>query len=157
MNERNSKTKVVARMIVTRRASARKIVVEVHGTSTFKTFYHWYSQEGRRHKKFMRTSQRGDGIFPHWLQAFDEPGLDVLGASLMTSLKDVDKVTVKIFNKRVYNDLLTRTPDNLPQAQRWGLDTKPRWARRDQGIPVRLPADYIPLQKRMDILTGVER
>ena len=157
---KTTKPHVVARLTLAQPKNM-KMIVEVHAGASFHEFYHWYRQEGRKRKVFLRTSDRNDGIKPHWRAPFEMPGLDVVAARVTSFNKTVTGVTLKVLRKRAYHALLTcpaeELGNGLPHAQRWGLDTKPRWARRDQGIPVHLPADYIPLQKRMDILTGVTR
>jgi hypothetical protein len=63
--------------------------------------------------------------------------------------------------KRKYNAMLTCAPDQLgsglPKADQAQAKIEAFRARTGRGIPVQLPAYYLPLQKRMDILTGVKR
>lgn len=155
---KNSKSKVVARMTITKRGSSKKTIIEVHSDASFKKFYTWYSQDGRQKKRFIMTSHRGDGITPYWRQAFEKPGLDVLGDSLQDRMKDIESVQIKVFKKREYKWLLTCAPDQLSEGLGMGTRTQEILEERKQNrIPVRLPAGYLPLQRRMDILTGGRR
>lgn len=150
MNEGKNKVKVIARMTIVKRGTAKRLIVEIHEDASFHQFYRWYSQEGRKHKRFIRFSQRNDGlIFTH---AQNQSGLDVLAERQQSFNKDIEKVTIKIFQKRIYKHLLTCAPDQLtdglPTTQSHGLRAV---------APARLPATYTTLQKRMDIMTGVAR
>ncbi len=148
MNGNKNKFKIVARMTITKRASSKRLIVEVHEDASFHQFYRWYSQEGRKRKRFIRNSPRNDGL--NYTKAQDQPGLDVLSDRQTSFNKDIETVTIKIFQKRMYNRLLNCAPEALgngmPVAQCQNL--RP-------AIPERLPSTYTPLQKRMNILTGV--
>ncbi len=148
MNEGNKKVKVIARMTIVKRGTSKRTIVEIHEDASFHQFYRWYSQEGRRHKRFVRGSQRSDGL--HFTRAQGRPGLDVLAERQQSFNKDIEKVTIKIFQKRIYKHLLTCAADQLtnglPTTQSQGLRATP---------PERLPATYTTLQKRMDLMTGV--
>lgn len=149
------KPQVVARLTLAQQNNV-KLIVEVNEGATFHQFYHWYRQEGRKRKIFLRTSNRNDGIKSHWRGAFEMPGLDVLAARVTSFDKTVTGVTLKVLRKRKYNTLLTSTPDALGD----GLPTGDRAAailEARKGIPVHLPSNYLTLQKRMDILTGAKQ
>ncbi len=147
MNEGKKKIKVVARMTIVKRGSSKRLIVEIHEDATFHQFYRWYSQEGRKHKRFIRGSQRNDGL--QFARAQNTPGLDVLAERQQSFNKDIEKVTIKIMQKRIYNRLLNCAPDALgngmPVATCHNLRPK---------APERLPTTYTTLQKRMNILTG---
>lgn len=154
--------KVLARLTVTRKNSTKAIIVEVHQDATFKSFYKWYSKEGRKRKKLMRTSHRGDGVGAHYREAFQSPGLHLLAERLEKTLPDFSKATINIFRKREYQRVLTVAADELGSLPRYesriAQGERPRWERRpNQPIPVQLPVGYITLQDRMDIMTGVKR
>lgn len=153
MKHGNSKTPVVARMTVTFEGSAKKVIVEVHSDASFNKFYTWYSQIGRKNKSKIMTSHRGYGIEPHWRQAFETPGLELVSARYTSGRKDVKDVQIKIFRKREYNQLLTCAPDQLGAGLPKAADASTLPAR----IPVRLPVGYLTLQKRMDIVAGGAR
>jgi len=157
MKHGKNKNLVVARMIITFHGSAKKVIVEVHSDASFNKFYTWYSQIGRQNKSKIMNTHRGYGIEPYWRQAFETPGLELVSARYTSGRKDVKDVQIKIFRKREYNQLLTCAPDQLggglPQAADTAALINQAKVRR-HGIPVRLPADYLTLQKRMDILTG---
>lgn len=153
MKHGNSKTPVVARMTVTFEGSAKKVIVEVHSDASFNKFYTWYSQIGRKNKSKIMTSHRGYGIEPHWRQAFETPGLELVSARYTSGRKDVKDVQIKIFRKREYNQLLTCAPDLLGAGLPKAADASTLPAR----IPVRLPVGYLTLQKRMDIVAGGAR
>ncbi len=156
MKHGKSKNPVVARMIVTFHGSAKKVIVEVHSDATFNKFYTWYSQVGRKNKSKIMTSHRGYGVETHWRQAFVTPGLELVSARYTSGRKDVKDVQVKIFRKREYNQLLTCAPDLLGAGLPKAADTA-ALIEQAKGIPVRLPVDYLTLQKRMDIMTGGAR
>lgn len=153
MKHGNSKTPVVARMTVTFEGSAKKVIVEVHSDASFNKFYTWYSQIGRKNKSKIMTTHRGYGIEPHWRQAFETPGLELVSARYTSGRKDVKDVQIKIFRKREYNQLLTCAPDQLGAGLPKAADASTLPAR----IPVRLPVGYLTLQKRMDIVAGGAR
>ena len=142
------KTKVVARMTIVKRGSSKRLIVEIHENASFHQFYRWYSQEGRKHKRFMRSSQRNDGL--PFTRAQSQPGLDVLAERQQSFNKDIETVVIKIFQKRIYNRLLTCSPDQLAN----GLPASHSQNLRPS-VPERLPATYTTLQKRMNIMTGV--
>lgn len=147
------KNTVVARMTLTR-TNGIKTIVEIHENASFMNFYTWYRQEGR--KVLLRTSNRNDGVAAHWRAPFQEKGLDVLAARTTQIMKDVTGVTIKILKKRKYQQMITCTPDQLAGS----LPTAPKIAEiidRSKGIPVSIPAGYLSLQKRMDIITGTKR
>lgn len=151
MNESKStgkkKVKVIARMTIVKRGSAKRLIVEVHEDASFHQFYRWYSQEGRKHKRFIRGSQRNDGL--PFTRAQNQPGLDVLAERQQSFNKDIENVTIKVFQKRIYNHLLNCRPDELgngmPIFNTQGLRA---------AMPERFPATYTTLQKRMNIMTG---
>lgn len=153
MSKRTIKKTVVAQMTI-ERANQPKLVVQVFADSDFHQFYHWFQQDGRKRKVFLRASNRNDGITPHWRAAFQTPGLDVLAKRQADVQAHVTRVTIKVLRKRRYQALLTCSPADLhlPTA----AQTVQILAAR-KGIPVVFPEGYIPLQKRMDILTGVTR
>lgn len=148
MNEGKKKIKVVARMTIVKRGSSKRLIVEIHEDATFNQFYRWYSQEGRKHKRFMRGSQRNDGL--QFTRAQSRPGLEVLAERQQSFNKDIEKVTIKIFQKRIYTRLLTCAPDALGNGMPVATSHNLRPA-----APERLPSTYTSLQKRMNILTGV--
>lgn len=148
------KNTVVARLIMTKPNNS-KIIVEVLEGAGFTNFYTWYRQEGRKRKVLLRTSNRNDGISPHWRAPFVSKGLDVLAARSVQFMKDVTGVTIKILKKRRYAFMTTCSPDQLgalPQAARTS-----EILAAAKGIPVSIPAGYLTLQQRMDILTGTKR
>ena len=158
MKESKSKT-VLARMTITRRGSSKRTIIEVHSDASFNKFYTWYSQEGRKHKRFIMTSHRGDGIMPYYRQAFEAPGLEVLAESLPTRIRDFENAQIKIFKKREYKRLLNCAADQLGGGLPKAANTQAlvdRFRSR-RGIPVSMPANYLTLQKRMDIITGDKR
>lgn len=149
------KPQVVARLTLAQPKNV-KLIVEVPEGASFHQFYHWYRQEGRKRKVFLRTSNRNDGIKHQLRGAFEMPGLDVLAARVTSFNKSVTGVTLKVLRKRKYNALLTCAPDELGT----GLPAAARTMEiieASKGIPVQFPADYLTLQKRMDILTGAKR
>ncbi len=147
MNEGKKKIKVVARMTIVKRGSSKRMIVEIHEDASFHQFYRWYMQEGRKHKRFVRGSQRNDGL--PFTRAQNQPGLDVLAERQQSFNKDIEKVTIKIFQKRIYNHLLNCRPDELGN----GMPTAHHQNLRP-AAPERLPATYTTLQKRMNIMTG---
>lgn len=106
------KPQVVARLTLAQ-PNHVKLIVEVPEGASFHQFYHWYRQEGRKRKVFLRTSNRNDGIKRYYHGGFDMPGLDVLAARVTSFSKTVTGVTVKVLRKRKYNALLTCAPDEL--------------------------------------------
>lgn len=142
------KVKVVARMTIVKRGSSKRLIVEIHEDASFHQFYRWYSQEGRKHKRFMRSSQRNDGL--PFTRAQSRPGLDVLAERQQSFNKDIENVTIKIFQKRTYNRLLNCRPDELGK----GMPEAPSQNLRPS-VPERLHSTYTTLQKRMNIMTGV--
>lgn len=152
---------VVARMTMTR-SNNIKIIVEIHEGAGFMNFYTWYRQEGRKRKVHLRCSSRNDGIAPHWRAPSATKGLDVLATRTTQIMKDVTGVTIKVLKKRKYAAMLSCSPDQLagglPQNPgRVALhEERPRWERSTPSA-VHLPIGYIPLQKRMDIITGTKR
>lgn len=148
MNEGKKKIKVVARMTIVKRGSSKRMIVEIHEDASFHQFYRWYMQEGRKHKRFVRSSQRNDGL--PFTRAQSLPGLDILAERQQSFNKDIEKVTIKIFQKRIYNHLLNCAPDQLAA----GLPTTHHQNLRAAPAE-RLPATYTTLQKRMNIMTGV--
>lgn len=156
MSEKKArKPQVVARLTISQPNNV-KLIVEVTESANFHQFYHWYRQEGRKRKIFLRTSSRNDGIKRHWRGAFEIPGLDVLAARVTSFNKTVTGVTLKVLRKRKYNALLTCPPDDLGDGLPTAANTVAILEAR-KGIPVQLPANYLTLQKRMDILTGAKR
>jgi hypothetical protein len=149
------KPQVVARLTLTQPKNV-KLIVEVPEDASFHNFYHWYRQEGRKRKVFLRTSSRNDGFGPHWRAPFEMPGLDVVAARVTGFNKSVTGVTIKILRKRKYNALLTCAPDELGNGLPQAAQTQ-QIIEASKGIPVQMPANYLTLQKRMDILTGAKR
>lgn len=155
--QRNKKQKVVARMTITFKGSAKSMIVEVHDNSTFSDFYRFYSQVGRKRKQLMRTANRNEGITPHHTASRVKPGLEVLAERMPTYMKNINSVHIKVFKKRVYNRMLNCAPDQLGALPKNDLRIA-HWSDvvrgRNRGIPVRLPTEYLTFQKRMNILTG---
>jgi len=153
MTKRTIKKTIVAQMTI-ERADQPKLLVQVFADSNFHHFYHWFQQDGRKRKVFLRASNRNDGIYPHWRAAFETPGLDVLAKRQTEVQARVTRVTVKVLRKRKYQALLTCSPAdlNLPTASATQQILDER-----KGIAVVFPETYMPLQKRMDVLTGVTR
>jgi hypothetical protein len=149
---------LVARLTL-QKPNNQKLIVEVHEGADFHRFYQWFSKDGRKRKVALRTSNRNDGITLHWRAPFEPVGLEAVAARTVAWNKTITGVTIKIFKKRAYQRMTTCAPDELgplPTMRTRGRDHLPRWS-RGEGIPVRLPSNYLPLQKRMDILTGVTR
>lgn len=148
---------VIARMIVTFVGSKKKVIVEVHKDASFQKFYTWYSQTGRDHKNQIMTSHRGYGIEPHWRQAFETPGLELVADRYTRTRRDVDNVVIKVFRKREYNRMLNCAPDELTGGLPKAADIQGKintYNAQRRGIPVRLPVGYLTLQKRMDLVNG---
>lgn len=147
------KLKVVARMTLSQRGTSKRMIVEVHEGASFQQFYSWYMQEGRKRKKFVRTSPRNDGLA--FTRAQGKSGLDVLADRQQSFNRTIESVTIKVFQKRMYNAMLQSRPESLgkglPIAQSQGLRPAPS---ASASIAVQLPATYTPLQKRMDLLIG---
>ena len=159
MKNGKTQTHVVARMTITFHNSKRRVFVEVHQDASFQKFYTWYSQLGRENKHQILTTHRGYGIAKHWRQPFETPGLELVGEYYAKMRKDVKDIKIKIFRKREYNRLLNCAPDELTGGLPKAADTErlisqARNARR--GLPIRIPIEYLTLQKRMDIITGAE-
>jgi hypothetical protein len=154
MQELKSKKKpvVVARLTAIRSVGVRTII-EVCADASFHNFYRYYTQHGTRRstKTQVRTASRNEGLHP-WHRAYRlTPGLEVL-ASRMLDQKQFSSVKVRILKKRVYGQLLEAVPDTLgltkvtPMTAPWILPT-PR-------IPVNIPAGWLTIEKRMNIILG---
>lgn len=146
---------VVARMTMTRPNNI-KTIVEIHEGAGFMNFYTWYRQDGRKRKVLLRTSSRNDGVAAPWRAPFVPLGLETLAARTAQIMNDVSGVTIKILKKRKYAEMLACPASDLAG----GLPRAAKTAEiidRAKGIPVSIPTGYIPLQKRMDIMTGVKR
>lgn len=146
MNDK--KVKVVARMTIVKRGSS-KLIVEIHSDASFHKFYCWYSQEGRKRKMLLRTSQRNDGL--HYASAQNQPGLEVLAARQASFNKDIVSVTIKVLQKRMYKNLLHCRPDELGAGMPISNSQNLRAA-----FPTHIPSTYTPMQKRMNIIAGAK-
>lgn len=159
MQELKSKKKsvVVARLTAIRGVGVRTII-EVCEDASFHDFYRYYTQEGSRRgtKTLIRTASRNEGLHP-WHRVYRlEPGLDVL-ATRMIDQKQFSSVKVRILKKRVYRQLLEAAPDVLGLTKvartidrRISILPTPR-------IPVNIPAGWLTIEKRMDIILGRSR
>jgi hypothetical protein len=154
-------SKVVARLTITRKGSSKKTIIEVHENASFTQFYKWFTQEGRRRKRFMRTSNRNEGIRVHCRAPYETPGLHRVAESLASFQKDIESVNIKVLSKRKYNQLLNCAPDQLSGKLPVNNQRIKHWSqvvgRRPQpSIRVQFPTGRLTLQQRMDILTGVK-
>lgn len=152
MQELKKKTVVVARLTAIRNVGVRTII-EVCADANFLSFYRYYTQEGTRRstKSLIRTASRLEGLRP-WYRAYrTEPGLEVLAARLLDQ-KQFTSVKVRILKKRAYRQLLKAAPEVLgltkvtPMFDPRALPT-PR-------IPVRIPENWLTIEKRMNIILG---
>lgn len=148
------KSVVVARLTAIRGVGVRTII-EVCADASFHNFYRYYTQQGSRRstKTLVRTASRNEGLYP-WHRVYRmEPGLDVL-ATRMLDQKQFSSVKVRIIKKRAYLKLLEAAPDAL------GLTKVTRYADPRTAIlptprlPVNIPAGWLTIQKRMNIITG---
>jgi len=149
-----NKSKVVARLTAIRQVGYRTII-EVCEDASFHSFYRYYTQQGTRRstKTPVRTASRNEGLHP-WYRAYRiTPGLEVL-ATRMLDQKQFSSVKVRIIKKRDYLKLLEAAPDAL------GLTKVTRYADPRIAIlptprlPVNIPAGWLTIQKRMNIITG---
>lgn len=152
--QKKNKVVVVARMTMTK-ADGNKLIVEVRADASFHQFYCWFSQAGRKRKVYLRSSHRGDGLHGH--HPYKQPGLDVLAEAHMKCFKTIQDAKIKVFKKRAYQALLNCAPDELAGGLPKITVSRPSLPVWQKAIPVRIPVGYLPLQKRMDILTGVHR
>ncbi len=106
-----SKSKVIARMTVTK-ADGKKLVIEVHDDATEQEFYHWYSQDGRKRKQFIRMSHRTDGAERVAQVLRCTPGLDMLATRMKTYMQIKD-IKIRILLKRAYKRMTTCSADKL--------------------------------------------
>lgn len=100
------KPTVIARMTVTRENNT-KVIVELHETATFASFYHFYSQTGNRRstKRHIRTANRNEG-----------PGLESLAQKLsiyQSTTNPIVSTRIRIIRKGAYRRLLSLRPDEL--------------------------------------------
>jgi len=153
-NTNKVKKVVVARLTAIRGVGVRTII-EVCEDASFHTFYKYYTQAGlkRSTKMFTRTVSRNEGLYP-WHRAYRmQPGLEVL-ATRMLDQKQFSSVKVRILKKRAYRQLLEAAPDVL------GLTKVTRYADPrikalpTPRIPVNIPAGWLTIEKRMNIILG---
>ena len=104
-------SKVIARMTVTK-TDGKKLIVEVHDDATEYAFYSWYSQDGRKRKRFVRTSHRTDGAERMAQALRSTPGLDLLSARMKTNMQIAD-VKIRILLKRAYKRMTTCSAEKL--------------------------------------------
>lgn len=143
--------RVVARMTVVREVGAT-MIIEIRDDATFHSFYHIYSQQGRRRstKQLVRTANRNEGLRP-WHAAYRmTPGLEVL-ESFWKQQPGVMSVKVRFLRKRIYRRLISAAADELGLAQAHaGYAT----VRPQPVYPIQLPQGYTPMKKRFEILTS---
>jgi hypothetical protein len=146
---------VLARLTVEREVGV-KTIIEVHADATFQTFYHYYTQDGRRRgtKRLVRKANRNEGLYP-WHQAYRmRPGLDVIAAHFR-QMPHVAKVTVRIIRKRAYRKVLEAAPDALgPLTRTVSRFEEARHWERGMRCPVYIPSAFTPMKKRFEILSG---
>ncbi len=151
-DQRSASGKCVARLTVTREIG-NVMIIEVHETASFHTFYWIYSQIGKRRstKRLVRTANRNEGLKP-WYAAYRmQPGLEVLAESWKQQ-PGVKTVTLRILRKRIYKKLIQSPADALGLAK---VNTGFTAERPIPAmIPVVLPRGYTPLKKRFEILTS---
>ena len=154
MQEPKQKTVVVARLTAIRRVGVRTII-EVCADASFHDFYRYYTQQGSRRstKTLVRTASRNEGLHPWYRAYYLQPGLDVL-ATRMIDQKQFVSVKVRVIKKRAYRQLLEAAPDVLGLTKVKQLPD-PRIAKLPTPrLPVNLPAGWLTIEKRMNIILG---
>lgn len=159
-----SKSKVVARLTMTKR-SGKKTIVEVHEDAGWSTFYSWYEQDGRRRKVFLRHSDRNNCGNPYR----QEPGLEQVAArqeeifnnlarhpnpkhAAFWSMQQIIESRIKVFKKWLYQKLLTCAPDELPcgLVKDLSADRPERMLLWDRSVPVRIRYEDSSMKRRLD-------
>jgi len=149
-----AKTKVIARLTAERETGVN-MIIEVHADATFSTFYHYYTQQGRKRstKQQLRTANRNEGLRP-WHRAYRlTPGLEAVADHLRT-MPQFTGIKVRILRKRAYHQLLNTAPDVLGMTKAPHLSVDQSAQMPTSRIPVRIPAGWLTIQKRVSILTG---
>jgi hypothetical protein len=146
--------KIIARLTA-HKADGSRLTVEVRADATFTQFYTYYQQQRRFAKKqFLRCSNRNDGL--RAINAHrQEAGLAALQAGFKANrFANVTKVTIRIFNQRMYRQLLEAAPDVLGMT-RTAPTAIDQSAKRlpTPRIPVAIPQGWLTIEKRMSILT----
>jgi hypothetical protein len=119
-----NKSKVVARLTITRADNSRKII-EVHEDATFHEFFRFYTQIGNRRstKTLTFTSSRITGLKPINAHRYT-PGLEVIRdrvierSALLIGTKTgkfspVISMKLRIIKRKAYRRLITIAPDQL--------------------------------------------
>jgi hypothetical protein len=114
--ESKSKSKVIARLTVTR-ANGWRTIVEIHADARFMAFYRYYRQFGNRRstKEFVRSASRIEYL-SYFNAHLQKPGLDVIEKRLKAFGVESNPVIaskLRILKKRIYKRLLNARPDEL--------------------------------------------
>jgi hypothetical protein len=149
-----SKAGVVVARLTVERSVGVKTIIEVHEDATFMTFFHYFTQEGRRRstKREVRTANRNEGLVPHWRAAWMTPGLEVL-ARLFEGMKHITSVKVRVIKKGAYRRLIEASPDVLGLTK-VKSQPDPRLERETRGIPVYIPQGHTTIKRKWSILTS---
>jgi hypothetical protein len=139
--------------------SGPKLIVEVHTDAGFLNFYNWYTQDGRKRKKFVRTSHRGDGLERHY-DHNTTPGLELIAKGMQALANSMDRMAhdyrraalskpiadyhiisavIKVYKKRLYAKLLNCPPNELNGGLVKAVSTAPEnhhWERSETPILV---------------------
>lgn len=121
--DRPRKPEVIARLTVYLE-SGKRMIAEVHATSTFNNFYRIYEQDGARRstKTLARNANRNEGN-PAWqpYSQWQKPGLELLAQKWQEHYRrfgdPVQRVSVRILKRRAYKHLLAASPDQIGLTQ----------------------------------------
>lgn len=146
--------KVVARLTAIRAVGVRTII-EVHSDATFSGFYHYFMQDGLKWstKEHIRCANRNEGLKP-WHRAYRlQPGLEAIAEHLKT-MPQFASIKIRIIRKRAYRKLLDAAPDVLGVVRTQRQPDPRLMPKPVLRYPVRFPDGYLPIKKRVSILTG---
>jgi hypothetical protein len=148
---------LVARLTLTKRDGS-KLIVEVHTDAGFHNFYRWHTQQGRKRKVLVRTSNRNDG-----LERYDQmtkPGLSEIVKRMQATdrnnaafskihrpahmlnqpaVNSITSAVLKVYKKRLYAKLLSCPPTELNDGLTKAISTLPEnhhWERSETPILV---------------------
>jgi len=148
---------VVARLTAIRKVGT-KLIIEVRSDASFGCFYQYFTQDSNRRstKTLIRTASRNEGLHP-WYRAYRmQPGLEVIAARLLDQTQFVS-VKVRIIKKRVYRQLLETVPDVLGLTKVAHTTDRRISTLPTPRMPVYIPAGWLTIEKRMDIILGRSR